>query len=360
MLFLSGCDLSETVGAGSTPPVARLGEDRTIRVGQYMTLDGSASTAGEGGIIIWWEWGQDENNPDEGHILSGDTRSTYDIGFKTEGVYQFSLTVTNNFGSESEPDTTTITVLPRDNYIFEDANLELKVREYLHMPVEELTEEILHSMDSLKLGYIPYSGSVVSFAGLEYCVNLEYFNGVFQNVQDLSPLTKLIKMRELKLASNEIINISPLAGMTKLEYLQLMNNPVTDISALAGMTELREVYFESAQLTDISPLSGLENLERVHAMHCNIQGIPPLDSSINLTYLFLDFNNITDISSLRNLISLKALLLAENQIEDILPLVENTGIGNGDFVNLYNNPLNEQSINVYIPALRDRGVDVSY
>ena len=42
------------------------------------------------------------------------------------------------------------------------------------------------------------------------------------------------------------------------------------------------------------------------------------------------------------------------------PLVSNSGIDNGNEVNLQNNPLDSDSINIHIPALQARGVTVDY
>ena len=47
-----------------------------------------------------------------------------------------------------------------------------------------------------------------------------------------------------------------------------------------------------------------------------------------------------------------------NQIIDIYPLIQNSGIDNGDIVDLSHNPLNETTINTYIPQLESRGVNV--
>jgi len=41
-------------------------------------------------------------------------------------------------------------------------------------------------------------------------------------------------------------------------------------------------------------------------------------------------------------------------------LVENEGLGEGDEVNLTDNPLSDDSINIYIPELQARGVAVNY
>jgi len=60
------------------------------------------------------------------------------------------------------------------------------------------------------------------------------------------------------------------------------------------------------------------------------------------------------------LINLKELGLANNQIVDIFPLTQNSGINVGDTIYLTNNPLDETSINTYIPQLEARGVTVHY
>ena len=60
------------------------------------------------------------------------------------------------------------------------------------------------------------------------------------------------------------------------------------------------------------------------------------------------------------LTSLTTLGLEVNSITDLAPLVENTGLGSGDKVDMSNNPLSATSINKYIPALQSRGVEVSF
>lgn len=58
--------------------------------------------------------------------------------------------------------------------------------------------------------------------------------------------------------------------------------------------------------------------------------------------------------------NLTTLYLSDYQINDISPLVANTGLGEGDEIDLHDNPLNADSINTYIPQLEGRGVLVSY
>ena len=68
---------------------------------------------------------------------------------------------------------------------------------------------------------------------------------------------------------------------------------------------------------------------------------------------------VVERSNIRHGISLH-LGLANNRISDISPLVDNSGIGKGDGVDLTGNPLNDEAYNVHIPALIERGVIVLY
>ena len=52
--------------------------------------------------------------------------------------------------------------------------------------------------------------------------------------------------------------------------------------------------------------------------------------------------------------------LEGNSIADISPLVTNTGLGSGDFVDVKGNPLSSVSINTHIPVLQEKGVDVMF
>ena len=70
-------------------------------------------------------------------------------------------------------------------------------------------------------------------------------------------------------------------------------------------------------------------------------------------------NNVTDLSPLTGLPALTGLDLRENRISDLGALVLNSDLAGGDWLSVGGNPLNEESVNVHVPALLERGVDVS-
>ena len=85
-----------------------------------------------------------------------------------------------------------------------------------------------------------------------------------------------------------------------------------------------------------------------------------VDDMATLTGLYAADANISNLTGLEAATNLTELDLSGNSITDISPLVANTGLGEGDFVNLDGNPLNDTSLNTHIPTLRSRGVEVSW
>ena len=115
--------------------------------------------------------------------------------------------------------------------------------------------------------------------------------------------------------------------------------------------------------TRIDDITGIEyctNLTSLSLSYTNISDISPLSGLTNLAELLLRNSQISDISPLSDLVNLTTLSLSGNRIWNISTLVQNTGINQGDYVGLWNNPLGEASINTYIPQLRVRGVLVGF
>ena len=210
------------------------------------------------------------------------------------------------------------------------------------------------------------NANISNLTGLEAATNLKTLNlGAERvaagwinsnSVSDLSPLAELNNLTELYLFINNISDISPLAGLNNLTTLDLGFNSISDVSSLAELNNLTTLSLSNNSISDISPLAGLNNLTLLYLSSNNISDISPLAGLNNLTTLRLNNNSISDISPLAGLNNLTTLRLNNNSISDISPLVANTGLGEGDQVDVRENPLNYVSINTHIPALRSRGV----
>jgi hypothetical protein len=79
-----------------------------------------------------------------------------------------------------------------------------------------------------------------------------------------------------------------------------------------------------------------------------------------LTNLSANSEGITDLSGLEYCTSLTYLSLWRNKISNISPLVENSGLSKGATVDLMENPLDTKSVDVYIPQLQQRGVNLGW
>jgi len=143
-----------------------------------------------------------------------------------------------------------------------------------------------------------------------------------------------------------------------LASLSAAERNISDLSGLEHATSLTQLDLRDNRISDISTLADITNSSRLFLCGNNISDISPLASLTSLTKLLLTSNQISDISPLANLTYLKRLHLYSNQMSDISALVQNEGLSTGDLIDLRWNPLSSDSINIYIPQLEARGVEV--
>ena len=104
----------------------------------------------------------------------------------------------------------------------------------------------------------------------------------------------------------------------------------------------------------------ISRLRTLRATGAGLSDLAGLEAARNLEYLFAASNHLTDLTPLAALRDLKGLDLSSNDIVDIGPLVDNFDLHRGDWIVLDDNPLSEESVNLHIPTLLERGVAVSF
>ena len=217
---------------------------------------------------------------------------------------------------------------------FADPALEVIVREHIEKPTGDLYVSDINWLSSLMARHI----GITSLSGMEYMYGLNQFDADDNQISDISPLCSLQYLEYLRLNRNQCSDLSQLSNFSNLETIKFEGNGISDISSLADLPSLQEIYFNDNLITDISPL----------------------DDCSYLYWVDLDSNMISDLTPLSNLILLHMVKLSYNQITNIEPLANNLCLGYPDDVYLYDNPLDSMSINVYIPLLEGRGVNVHY
>ena len=150
-------------------------------------------------------------------------------------------------------------------------------------------------------------------------------------------------------ASTTLI-LGPNAGTNTVEA------SVTGISAAARFTATAQTLVRDAvNIPDTNLRAAIEKALKKGAGAT----IAPAEME-TLTSLVAENANISVLTGLEDATNLTSLNLANNSIADISPLVANTGLGNGDRVDVNGNPLSTASINTHIPTLQSRGVTVKF
>ena len=177
-----------------------------------------------------------------------------------------------------------------------------------------------------------------------------------------APITadEMATLTRLKADKMGISDLTGLEGATNLRNLHLWKSSVSDLSPLSGLTNLAELYLGENSASDLSSLVGLTNLESLFLDGNGISDLSPLAGLTKLTRLALSNNSVLDLSPLAGLTSLRWMRLAGNNISDLSPLVTNTGLGDGDELEIQGNPLSHTSIKTHIPILQGRGVTVKF
>lgn len=177
-------------------------------------------------------------------------------------------------------------------------------------------------------------------------------------ISDLGGIEFATELQELQLASNEISDLSPLSGLGQLTSLSLGGNLISDLSPIGGLSALTELDLAFNEISDLSPIASLTGLVFLFFDGNSVSDLSPLGGMLQLEMLGASDNSISDLAPLQGLTALGLLQLQSNAIVDVAALVNNAGLGEGDSVNLTDNPLGVQAMCQDIPELIDRGVDV--
>jgi len=205
-----------------------------------------------------------------------------------------------------------------------------------------------------------HNNSISNITPITALTNLAELMLNSNSITDISALSALTNLHALHLSYNVFGSLAPLSGNTQMETLEFYNAGVSDLSPLAGMTQLRNLWCANNSASDINVVAAMTGLEVLIAGNNQITDISPLSGLSALRLIILPLNQISDVNPLSGLPAVELLHLQYNLISDIGPLVANSGLGDGDELKLESNPLSQQSIDTYIPALQTRGVDVTY
>jgi len=243
-----------------------------------------------------------------------------------------------------------------------DRNLRAAIAEALgkgDSPVVAITFDEMATLQRLDAP----NKNIKDLTGLAFANNLTVLNIAYNPLSDISPVTSLTKLRQIRIHDTEVTDLSPLASLHDLEEinadhtrisnlaplaalknlkkLDTVHSDISDLSPLAELTNLTRLRLYDCQATDLSPLKGLTNLRWLGLTHTgHISDFSPLSGLTELRHLALSNTEISDLTPLAGLVNLEALILNENRISDVSPL---TSLRNLKNLQLHENNISDLS-----------------
>lgn len=176
-----------------------------------------------------------------------------------------------------------------ETIVFGDPAVEQAIRTELDLPAGPVTEDDMKSLRSLEL---PANAHIKSLQGLEYALNLTSLSVQSNQIEDLTPLSRLTQLETLNLYGNRISDLSPLVSLTELKRLYVSRNSIADLSPLISIPSLQYVDL-TANLIDVkaamnsSAIAGLEQ-RQVQMLGMEAQLKPPYEPQISWSKLLED------------------------------------------------------------------------
>ena len=167
------------------------------------------------------------------------------------------------------------------------------------------------------------NGTTSELEGIENFEKLETLEVSGYKIENLSKISSLTNLKELKLNKCQISEIAEIEDLKKLESLDLSQNQIEDISILQNLTNLKKLNLNQNQIINIKPLENLTQLTGLDLSSNLIQDIKPLKKLSNLASTEKQYDIDMLPINLIKLINFEYLYLDNNQITDISPINKN-------------------------------------
>ncbi len=119
------------------------------------------------------------------------------------------------------------------------------------------------------------------------------------NLEDKEGLAQITSLDSLHLAGIRAIDdLRPLTTLIRLSSLNVSGTGITDLDDLAGMRDMTWLDFSKTGVSNVSPLLGLSNLTYINADETQVRDITPLHTLAKINLFRIDRTNIPDSAAL--------------------------------------------------------------
>ena len=181
----------------------------------------------------------------------------------------------------------------------------------------------------------------VSIAHIRNILNLERIDlSSYKNINDLEPLSRLTKLKEVNIANTQINNLAPLRNLSNLEILNCSGTEASSLEPIKYAINLRELYCQNTQISSLDAIRNFSKLDKLYFFNTPISSLEPIAGLTTLRELRGEASKITDLSPLKSLSNLNFLDIPNTPISDLKPLSSLIQLERLDFSNTQVSNLN--------------------
>lgn len=137
----------------------------------------------------------------------------------------------------------------------------------------------------------------------------EIINGQFNQKISEEELNKILDLESVLICDPESLFLDIIDD-------EKMNWSIDDLTPISKLVNLKELRIYGTQIKDISFISSLVNLEEIDLMGCEITDFGEINKLVKLNFLNLSNTGLNELYQLENLVNLKNLYLGGNYISD--------------------------------------------
>ncbi len=150
------------------------------------------------------------------------------------------------------------------------------------------TPEQLHRIAYLESIKIPEGSSIDKLSPLTFLLKLKELTFIDTKLKTLDEIAPIKTLEKLVFSRNQINNLSPIANITNLKYLEFENTPVTELKELKNLVNLEVIKCAGTQIKSLEGLENKNKMEQVEFFNTKVGG-------------FLSFGALKPLEEMKNL-----------------------------------------------------------
>lgn len=209
----------------------------------------------------------------------------------------------------------------------------------------------LVNLTELNLSLNSTISNLDELGSLTELTNLGLWNG---EIQDVSALAKLKKLKKLTMERCGLKNLDGLKEAESIEVINVASNELTNLNGLINCKNLTQITADNNKISNLNGLNGLKKITFLRIYTNKLTNLNGLENCENLLELHAGSNGLTNVDALINLEKIDTLWISGNKIENLAGLKNMKEIGHLEIcVNKLNNldelkniKMKQSSINV--------------